>query len=208
MRRRILCLCLGLLGAACSSTLTSPSSTSSTSSTATSGPSTLSGQVIDQSTKLPVAAATLTLIDTSGNAVTATSDSAGAYSFTNVTAGTYSLQTVAAGYSASNATISVPVGSLTVQLLRIGVEPVLPLSVAIAAPSTIAVGQSTQLSANVVYTDGTQKDVTNAVKWTSTTAAAGVSVSGLLTGYLPGATVITASIENVSGSMPLTVVPR
>jgi hypothetical protein len=213
MQRRIVFLrflfCLLPLGAACShnSALTGPSTPSST---PTAGPSTLAGQVVDQSTKQAIASATLTLVDPAGVVATTTtvSDGAGKFAFANVAAGTYSLQTAATGYSASNATISVPVGAFTVQMLRAGVQPSLPLEVAIAGPSTIAVGQSIQLTANLVYTDGTRKDVTNVTKWASTTASAAVSTSGVLTGYTAGGTVITASVENVQGSLPVTVVAR
>ncbi len=215
MQRRIVFLrflfCLLPFGAACShnSALTGPS-TSTSSTTPTAAPSTLAGQVVDQSTKQAIASATLMLVDPAGVLATTTtvSDGAGGFSFANVAAGTYSLQTAATGYSASNATISVPVGALTVQMLRAGVQPSLPLEVVITGPSTIAVGQSIQLTANLLYTDGTRKDVTNVAKWASTTASAGVSSSGLLTGFVPGSPVITANIENVGGALAVTVLAR
>jgi len=215
MQRRIVLFVLAFFAAACShdSALTGPStSTTTTTTTPTAGPSTLSGKVIDQITQSPIAAAALTLADPAGvnPTLTASADSGGAFSFANVTAGTYLLQTVAKGYSDSDAGITVPVGALTVQMLRNGVQPALPLLVNIGGPSTIKVGQSVQLTAAVVYTDGSRADVTNVAKWASTsTAEASVSTSGLLTGFSAGAdAVITATIEGVGGSLPVTVVAR
>ena len=211
MQRRTLLLYASLIFmSACShsAAVTSPSSTST--DTTAAAPSTLSGQIVDQTTKSPIARAAVTLVDPAGTNPTLSTiaDNAGTFSFANVAAGTYSLTITAPGYTDQIAAISVPVGALTLQMLKVGVQPVLPLSVAITAPPVIAVGQSSQLAAAIVYTDGTSRDATSTVKWAVTTPAAAVSTTGLLTGYIAGDTVITAAIQNVEGSVPLTVRAR
>ncbi|HXD75811.1 MAG TPA: carboxypeptidase regulatory-like domain-containing protein [Vicinamibacterales bacterium] len=213
MQRRsmLLSLCL-LVSTACShSTGVTPSSPSSSApATTTAAPSTLTGQIVDQTTKAPVPRAAVTVVDPAGTnpTLSTVADGAGTFSFANVAAGTYAMQVIAAGYPTTNATISVPVGALTIQLLKGGVQPVLPLSVAITAPATIRLGQSAQLSATVIYTDGTKSDVTNVAKWTTSTTGAGVTTSGVLTGFSAGDLVVSAAALGVSGSVPLTVLAR
>lgn len=70
---------------------------------------------------------------------------------------------------------------------------------------SIASGQSKQLSALGTYTDGTSQDVTSQATWTSSTAAAGVNASGLVTGSSAGTSTITATIGSKKGSAVATV---
>ncbi|WP_348261714.1 Ig-like domain-containing protein [Telmatobacter sp. DSM 110680] len=71
---------------------------------------------------------------------------------------------------------------------------------------TIASGQSKQLSAMGVYSDGTSSDVTSQATWTAaSTAYATVSSSGLVTGVAAGGSTITATIGSKSGSAVATV---
>jgi len=199
MSLRTFLLCLAVGCASCSNTPTAPTPPPASASSSTT--STLAGRVVQNGTTTGIAQAVLTLVDASGNAVTATSDATGAFSFSSLAAGMYSLQTTAPGYVMSAASISVPVTSFTVQLAAERSAPVSTLSVEISGPSTLAIGQSRQLAANVVYTDGTRRDVTNVATWRSTTSpVAAVSSTGLLTAYSTGTTVITAAFQDVSGS--------
>ena len=107
------------------------------------------------------------------------------------------------------------VGSVTVTASMSGVSGT--GNVVVNAPSlvsitvtpvafTIASGQSKQLSAMGVYSDGTSSDVTSQSTWTaSSTAYATVSSSGLVTGVAAGSSTITATIGSKSGSAVATV---
>jgi len=71
---------------------------------------------------------------------------------------------------------------------------------------TIASGQSKQLSAVGVYSDGTSHDVTSQVTWNALNASyATVSSSGLVTGVSAGSSTITAAIGSTTGSATATV---
>jgi uncharacterized protein YjdB len=70
---------------------------------------------------------------------------------------------------------------------------------------SIASGQSRQLSALGTYADGTSQDVTSQATWSSSTAAASVDASGLVTGSSAGTSTITATIGSKSGSAVATV---
>jgi hypothetical protein len=164
---------------------------------------------VQAGTTTGIAAATVTLTDTLGNALTTTTNTAGAFAFdATLAAGTYTLQVSAPGYAASAAVMTIPVSSFTVQLPVAGVVPVTTLAVVVTGQSTLAVGSSSQLTATLIYTDGTRKDVTGVATWASTVPnTATVSVSGLVTAYSAGTTVINAAFRDVSGSLVVTTSP-
>jgi hypothetical protein len=201
MSLRTLLLCLTAACAGCSNSLAiAPSSTTSSSSTAT--PTALTGRVVQTGTTNGIAKAALTLVDSSANISTTTTDATGAFTFTNLSAGTFELQVAAPGYVTSDSTLTFPVSIYTVQLAREGSAPVSALTVAIAGPATLRVGQTIQLKASVVYTDGSQKDVTSVAKWkSSVSSVATVSNTGLLTAFSAGTTAITAAFQDVSGAL-------
>ena len=107
------------------------------------------------------------------------------------------------------------VGSVTVTASMGGVSGT--GNVAVNAPSlasititpvafTIASGQSKQLSALGVYSDGTSQDVTSQVTWNALSSSyATVSSSGLVTGVAAGSSTITATMGSKSGSAVATV---
>jgi uncharacterized protein YjdB len=71
---------------------------------------------------------------------------------------------------------------------------------------SIASGQSKQLSALGVYSDGSSQDVTSQVTWNSlSTAYATVDSSGLVTGVSAGSSTITATIGSTHGTAIATV---
>ena len=80
----------------------------------------------------------------------------------------------------------------------------------VGPPSTIAVGTTAQLTATGVFSDGTTLDLTSAVSWTTSDGAVAVvgnaaSSAGLVTGVSVGSATITATLQGVSGSAPVTV---
>jgi len=165
---------------------------------------------VQAGTTTGIASAALLLVDTSGNAMTTVADPTGAFAFgVTLAAGTYTLQTTAAGYRPSVATIAIPTTTLSVQLPLVGAPAVTTVGVNITGPTTMTIGQTAQLTASVVYSDGTQKDVTPVAKWTSTTpSVAAVSISGIVTAYSAGTTAVTASFQDVTGSLNVSVVSR
>ncbi|MGL5524795.1 MAG: Ig-like domain-containing protein, partial [Aeromonas veronii] len=69
------------------------------------------------------------------------------------------------------------------------------------SPISIARGQSQQLVATAIYSNGSNVDITNTVDWLSTeTSVAIVTPSGVLMGISPGSTTITANFSGVSSN--------
>lgn len=84
-------------------------------------------------------------------------------------------------------------------LLTIGVTPANP---------SISVPQSIQLTATGHYSDGTNRDISSFVTWTSGTGGvASITSNGVAAALAPGATLITAALGSVSGVTTLTVTP-
>ena len=68
--------------------------------------------------------------------------------------------------------------------------------------STIAIGSTVQLTAKANFQDGSSKDITNQVTWTSdSTNVATVSNTGLVTGVTTGTANITASVTATSSTI-------
>lgn len=79
------------------------------------------------------------------------------------------------------------------------------ITVTPAAPSIVR-GSTQQLTATGFYSDGSSKNITSSVQWTSASAGvASVSSSGLVTALAPGTSTITASFGSISGSASLAV---
>lgn len=83
-----------------------------------------------------------------------------------------------------------------------------PVSIHAAAPqTTLPKGTSGQLSASESFSDGTSKDVTTQVTWsTSNPGVASVSASGMLTTTGVGPTSISASLAGLTTSLVINVV--
>jgi trimeric autotransporter adhesin len=72
--------------------------------------------------------------------------------------------------------------------------------------SSVAAGLPDQLTATGKYSDGTSKDLTASVAWTSSdTNVATVSTAGAVTTLVQGSAKITGTLSGVSGSITLTV---
>jgi len=87
--------------------------------------------------------------------------------------------------------------SATKTLTAISVSP---------TPASFAMGATQQFSATATYSDGSTADVSSTAGWTVANAnVAGVDSSGLATAIASGSTSVTASLNNVSGNVPVTV---
>lgn len=77
---------------------------------------------------------------------------------------------------------------------------------------SIAKGTTQQLTATGIYSDGTTKNITTLISWSSSSASVATidntpGTSGLATSLIPGTTTITATSGEISGSTTLTVTP-
>ena len=82
-------------------------------------------------------------------------------------------------------------------------------AIAVGPPdSSVAMGLSSQFTATGLYSDGSKKDISSQVTWSSANAAAAwISNAGLATAASPGSTMITAKMGRMSGSTSLNVTP-
>jgi len=94
-------------------------------------------------------------------------------------------------------------GSSTATLSSITVTP--------ANPRIYYLKATEQFTATGTYSDNTTKNITTSVAWSSSSAAATISntagSNGMVTALAAGTTTIAASLESVSGSTVLTVIP-
>jgi 6-phosphogluconolactonase (cycloisomerase 2 family) len=123
-----------------------------------------------------------------------------------------SVATVAAGLATSTGygttTITASVGGQSATASLIVAEPALT-SITVA-PSTVTVYQGTaiQLTATGEYTDGSSVDVTSTVTWSSSnTSIATISAQGLVQSIGLGTDTVSATLQNVTGTNSVTVVP-
>jgi 6-phosphogluconolactonase (cycloisomerase 2 family) len=88
-------------------------------------------------------------------------------------------------------------------------QPVQLSSIAVGPPdSTVAMGLSSQFTATGLYSDGSKRDISSQVAWSSANAAAArISDEGLATTAGPGSTMITAKLGKMSASTSLNVTP-
>jgi DNA-binding beta-propeller fold protein YncE len=78
------------------------------------------------------------------------------------------------------------------------------IAVTPASPS-IALGKTIQLTATGTYSDGTKKDISSQVTWTSGTPTVATVPAGLATSVAVGTSAITATLSGMTGSDTLTV---
>ena len=122
----------------------------------------------------------------SGNITVATVNPSGLA--TGVVSGT-SVITATSGIRSGNTTLTVTPATLSL----ITVTPVNP---------SIANGLTKQFTATGTYTDGTSQDITTSVNWTSGTTGVAtiINASGLATAVAVGTSVITATLDGISGT--------
>ena len=80
-------------------------------------------------------------------------------------------------------------------------------TIAVGPPdSSVAMGFSSQFTATGLYSDGSKRDVSSQVIWSSANAAAAsINNAGLATAASPGSTTISATLGQMSGSTALNV---
>lgn len=92
--------------------------------------------------------------------------------------------------------------------LTVTTGPAVTLTSLVVSPATASLAKTAtrQFTATGAYSDGTSKDVTGSVTWTSgTPAMASVSTAGLVTGLAGGSSIITATQGTIHGSSTVTV---
>ena len=134
------------------------------------------GMVVDRSTGLPIASATVQLVENSSSTSTANN---GAFSFSGVAPGAYALRVSALGYQTASAGVPIVAGQIT-DLGSISLTP-LPLT---ATLSGIVKTSNGNPLANAIVAVG--------VTSTLTDATGAYQIAGLS----PGAATITASLAN------------
>ena len=91
-------------------------------------------------------------------------------------------------------------------LFRAGPPLILTSIVVTPTNSSMITGVSTQFVATGIYSDGSTRDLTSQMTWTSSnTGVAIINTNGLATGVSTGVTTISAALMNVVGSTILTV---
>ena len=100
----------------------------------------------------------------------------------------------------SSATITATYSGVSSQASFIVLAPVVASVVVNATSTNDEVGTTENLTATATYSDGSTKDVTSLVTWTSSNGSGTINASGLLTGVSPGATNIVASYLGVTSS--------
>jgi len=115
---------------------------------------------------------------------------------------------LAAGLFQGTATIQVSSGSLNASTVLNVAAPAL-VSIAVnPAAATVALGTSQQYQATGTYSDGSTKDVTTLIAWSSSASTvATVSASGLVSTVSQGTTTLSVTFESIAATVPLTVGP-
>ena len=86
------------------------------------------------------------------------------------------------------------------------VDPTLTSITVTPSTPSVAVNSTKQMTATGTYDDGSTKNITASVSWSSDdTSVATVSDTGLVTGLEPGSVRVTATSETISGSTSVTV---
>jgi hypothetical protein len=89
------------------------------------------------------------------------------------------------------------------------VDPTVTSLVVSPATATVGISKTIQMTAFGTYSDGTRKQVSSGLNWTSsTTGVASIGLtSGVATGASAGSTTITGEAQGITGTATLTVVP-
>ncbi|MDT8069085.1 MAG: Ig-like domain-containing protein [Terriglobia bacterium] len=113
---------------------------------------------------------------------------------------------ISAGSATLTATYDVGIGSTTV---TINESPLVALRITPINPS-VSLAQTTtqQFAAIATFGDGSERDITNSVSWTSSnTVVATVSSTGLATAKTVGTAIIKITSGTITDSTTLTVMP-
>ncbi len=150
----------------------------------------------------------LTATGTYGDGHTANLTGSVAWSSSNSAVATVSTTGTVSALAAGRTTISAKLGAITGTAdLTVTALPA-TLSAITVSPATVTVARSAtrQLTATGAYSDGSSKDLTGSVTWSSSQPGiASVTAGGLVTGVAGGSAVITASLSGLSGTSQVTV---
>ena len=167
-------------------------------------------QVTPQSPSIPIGAAeqfTATGVYTDGTTANITTNTT--WTSSPATVATISnasgSQGTATGVGQGTSEISAALGSLTGSTTLIIQEPLVSLNIA-PLNSSLLPGADQQFTATGTYLDGTTRDLTNTVTWSSSsTAVANINASGLAMSIAPGQTTVSATSGSLAASTGLTV---
>jgi subtilisin family serine protease len=128
-------------------------------------------------------------------------------SVATVTSGSAGGRVTAVSTGTTSITITLPNTGIVARITFTVTAPVLT-SIAISSPTTTnEVGTTVTLTATGTYSNGSTRDLTSLVTWSSSSGFGTISSSGVLTGITPGNTNITASLSGISSSVsPITIV--
>ena len=171
-------------------------------------PVTVSSIVISPSTSSVVVGATqqFTAIATYSDRSTTAITTQAAWASSNASLATTNSSGLASGLTPGTVTISATFNGTTGNA-TLNVTPKTISSIAISpTPVSITLGSTQQLTATATYQDGSTGDVSKTVSWTAANQAiVSISATGLATPTAAGTTSVTASLNSVSGSVPITV---
>ncbi|MFZ0145196.1 MAG: Ig-like domain-containing protein [Candidatus Sulfotelmatobacter sp.] len=113
---------------------------------------------------------------------------------------------LASGKLVGSTKLTATSGSVTASVtLTVGTAAVVSIAVSPQGPS-VPKGEARQLDAIATFSDGSQTTITNSATWSVVpTGIATVSATGLVTALAVGSATVTAGLNSVSGSDPLTV---
>ncbi len=115
---------------------------------------------------------------------------------------------VATGVAAGSSTITASLSGINgTAALTVTAAPVTVTSIAVTPQgASFAAGSTQQFTATATYSNGSTANVTSSAAWSSSnTSVATIDASGLATGIAAGSTTISASLDTISGSDPVTV---
>ncbi|HVI09275.1 MAG TPA: Ig-like domain-containing protein [Candidatus Binatia bacterium] len=136
---------------------------------------------------------------------TANVSSTATWTIGNQAIATVSSSGLAKGVTTGSTTLTATLGAVSgTANVSVSNKTVTSLSVT-PATATVAVGATVQLTATAAYSDGTNSNVSSSATWSSSSASATVSASGLVSGVSVGSTTITAAYSGQSATASLTV---
>jgi RHS repeat-associated protein len=125
--------------------------------------------------------------------------SSAAPSIATVSAGTVT------GVTPATTTITATLGSFSGSA-TVTVNPLLQSIKVTPATATVALGGKQPFTATGTYSDGTTKDLTSSVAWsTSDTGLATIDATGLATALSPGTVTVRATLGSITGSAMVTI---
>jgi hypothetical protein len=114
---------------------------------------------------------------------------------------------MATGVAAGSVTVTASISGQAPATTTLTVTNATVQSITVNPPNpTVGLGSSQQFAASGLFSDGSTQDITNVVKWTSSTpTVAVVNQSGVAASASHGTTNINAALSGITGSTQLTV---